>query len=123
MMAMEGNRQAVATKEKAVRIKIREEREKLRTNAIVNGTLVVQFASASEELHKRFSDGVTIRSRVSVQFEEWARKSKSASVKNRFSNQSSVQNSISAKQKEDHKSYARCFRKTGTHVLNPKKKR
>lgn len=65
MEATEGNRQAVATKEKAVKIRRRRKREKLRTNAIVNGTLVVQFASASEELHKRFSDGVTIRSRVS----------------------------------------------------------
>lgn len=50
MEAMEGNRQAVATKDKAVKIR-RRKREKLRTNAIVNGTLVVQFASASEELH------------------------------------------------------------------------
>jgi hypothetical protein len=44
--------------------KMREARE-VNKGAVARGRLVVQFASASGELLKRFGDGVTVRSRLS----------------------------------------------------------
>lgn len=67
--------------------------------AVADGTLVVQFASASGELRKRYNDGVTVRSKMSCAGQ---RKKRGRVVMPKpAAGSSSAERSISVKQKKN----------------------
>lgn len=70
-------------------------KEKKKKGAVADGTLVVQFASATGELRKRFNDGVTIRSKMSCAGQ---RKAWTVVMPKPADGSSSAERSISVKQ-------------------------